>query len=193
MTQDLSFVEMMSRLKSGDEAAARRIFEEYTERLIALARGRLGERLRQKVDPEDVLQSVYKSFFRRHARGQFHLEGWDSLWAMLAVITMRKCGRAVRRFRTGMRDLRVEASPDGVPEGWEGPARDPAPEEAAILAEMVERLLQGLEGREREIVTLSLQGASVVEISAQVGRTRRTVQRVLRHVHQHLEKLGTET
>ena len=42
-----------------------------------MARLRLDSRIRQKVDPEDVLQSVYKSFFLRCGAGQFDLSGWD--------------------------------------------------------------------------------------------------------------------
>lgn len=192
MSADASFDEMMSRLRAGDAEAARDLFDRYAGRLIALARSRLGQRLRQKVDPEDVLQSVYKSFFVRHAQGQFHLAGWDSLWGMLTVITLRKCGRLVTRFRAGMRDMRLEVAPDAADDGWEGLTRDPAPEEAAMLAETVEQLLRGLEGRERDMVLLSLQGASVAEISEQVGRTRRTVQRVLKRVHEQLEQLREE-
>ena len=172
-----SFDDLMARLRAGDEEAARTLFDRYAERLIALARSRLGQRMRQKVDPEDVLQSVYKSFFLRQAAGQFHLAGWDSLWGMLTVITMRKCGRLVTHYRAGMRDLRREAAADAVPDDWDALAHEPAPEEAAMLAETVEQLLRGLEERERDMVRLSLQGLSVAEISSQVGRTRRTVQR----------------
>ena len=56
MADERSFDDLMARLRAGDADAARSVFERYTERLIALARSRLGKRLRQKVDPEDVLQ-----------------------------------------------------------------------------------------------------------------------------------------
>jgi RNA polymerase sigma-70 factor (ECF subfamily) len=92
MTQDATFAELMARLSQGDEAAAVQIFQRYAQRLIALARDRLGQVLRQKVDPEDVMQSVFKSFFARHADGQYKLDSWDSLWALLTTITLRKCG-----------------------------------------------------------------------------------------------------
>jgi RNA polymerase sigma factor (sigma-70 family) len=108
---------------------------------------------------------------------------------MLTVITLRKCGRLVTHYRAGMRDLRREAADDAVPEDWDALTRDPAPEEAAMLSETVEQLLRGLEERERDMVRLSLQGLAVAEISVQVGRTRRTVQRVLKRVQEQLEQL----
>jgi RNA polymerase sigma-70 factor (ECF subfamily) len=194
MPPEPSFEELMVRLRQGDEEAARHIFQEYAERLIALARSRLGQRLRQKVDPEDVLQSVYRSFFTRHARGQLQLDGWDGLWGLLTIITLRKCGRWVERFTSQKRSMAAEVALGGDADSsaWEAVARDPTPVEAAILAETVEDLIQGLEGRERDIVTLGLQGCTVAEISAQVGRTRRTVQRVLKRVQDHLLALRDE-
>lgn len=184
---DLSFNDLMTRLRAGDEHAARQVFQQYAGRLIALARSRLGSGLRQKVDPEDVLQSVYKSFFTRQARGQVEAADWDGLWSLLTVITLRKCGRWVERFHTGMRRLAAEVGPDSA-SSWEAVASDPTPEEAAMLTETVERLLEGLEGRERQIVALALQGADVAEIAAEVGRTRRTVQRVLARVKEQLQE-----
>jgi RNA polymerase sigma-70 factor, ECF subfamily len=183
---DPSFNDLMTRLRAGDEHAARQVFHQYTSRLIALARSRLGSGLRQKVDPEDVLQSVYKSFFTRQARGQVEAADWDGLWSLLTVITLRKCARWVERFHTGMRHLAAEVGPDSAA-SWEAVASDPTPDEAAMLTETVERLLEGLNGRERQMVTLALQGAEVAEIAAEVGRTRRTVQRVLARVKEQLQ------
>jgi RNA polymerase sigma-70 factor (ECF subfamily) len=188
VSPELSFNDLMTRLRAGDEQAARQVFQQYAGRLIALARSRLGSRLRQKVDPEDVLQSVYKSFFTRQVRGQVEAADWDGLWSLLTVITLRKCGRWVERFHTGMRHLDAEVlagSADSA--SWEAVASDPTPEETAMLTETVERLLHDLEGRERQIVTLALQGAAVAEIATEVGRTRRTVQRVLARVKEQLQ------
>jgi hypothetical protein len=57
-------------IRSGDAGAAAPVFQRFAGRLIAPARSRLGDRLRAKVDPDDVVQSVYKSFFLRHANGE---------------------------------------------------------------------------------------------------------------------------
>jgi RNA polymerase sigma-70 factor, ECF subfamily len=188
VSPELSFNDLMTRLRAGDEQAACQVFQQYAGRLIALARSRLGSRLRQKVDPEDVLQSVYKSFFTRQVRGQVEAADWDGLWSLLTVITLRKCGRWVERFHTGMRRLDAEVPVGGdSATSWEAVASDPTPEEAAMLTETVERLLHGLEGRERQIVALALQGAAVAEIATEVGRTRRTVQRVLARVKELLQ------
>jgi len=45
-----------------------------------LARGRLELRLQHKIEPEDVVQSAFKSFFLRYGEGALWAEGWDGLW-----------------------------------------------------------------------------------------------------------------
>jgi RNA polymerase sigma-70 factor, ECF subfamily len=188
MSGDASFDELMARLGAGEADAAREVFDRYAARLIALARTRLGEKLRRKVDAEDVLQSVYKSFFVRHAQGGVQAQNWEALWRLLTVITLRKCGRWVEYFHAGRRSVTVEEAGDS--RVGDVVAREPAPDEAAMLTETIERLLRDLEGREREIVTLGLQGLGAAEIATQVGRTRRTVERVLARLKARLEREG---
>jgi RNA polymerase sigma-70 factor, ECF subfamily len=196
MMADESFEAVMRRLKTGDNDAAREVFQRYAHRLIGLARSRLGTLMRQKVDPEDVVQSVFKSFFVRQVDGRIDLDDWNGLWAMLTVITLRKCGHRIEYFRAACRDLRREAdrspSPDESGAAWEAVARDPTPSEAALLSETLEQLLQPLDERERQIAVMSLQGFTIVDIANEVKRSERTVQRVLDHVRKRLRRLRGE-
>lgn len=193
MTPDRPFADVMQRLRAGDQDAAALVFRRFADRLIALARGRLDPVIRAKLDPEDVLQSVFRSFFSRHAEGQFELENWDSLWSMLVVLTVRKCGRRAGYFHAARRDVQRERAPtpsvkdSGV--GEEQMAADPTPAEAAMLTETVEQLMHRLEGSERQILALRLQGYTIPEISAQLGRAERTVERVLERVRRWLQRL----
>ena len=194
MSSDPSFDDLMARLRAGQNDAATQVFNRFASRLIALARKRLGPQVLQKVDPEDVLQSVFKSFFVRYPSGQFGgFESWDNLWAMLAVITLRKCGRRMDYFHAACRDVRREvagqAASDGSASDLGAPGDEPTPSEAAMLTETVERLMRCLEGRHREILALSLQGYRPPEISNRLRCTERTVYRVLGRVKQCLEAM----
>ncbi len=173
MTEPSSFEQLMARLQARDESAAAEVFGRFANRLIGLARQHLDGRLRQKVDPDDVMQSAMKSFFLRHAEGRFELRDWDSLWAMLVVITLRKCGHKVEHFRAARRDVRREAAPlvsdDSLP-SWEAVASEPTPSRAALLTEAVEQVMQSLDDpRERRVLELSLQGHDTAEVSAAVA------------------------
>ena len=61
-----------------------RVFRQFANRLIGLAHAHLDTALRQKVGPEDVAQSVFRSFFRRQADQPYDLESWDGLWSLLS-------------------------------------------------------------------------------------------------------------
>jgi RNA polymerase sigma-70 factor (ECF subfamily) len=187
-----SFEDVMARLRAGDADAAATVFDRFAGRLVALARTRLDARLRTKVDPEDVLKSVYKSFFLQQAVGQLKPVGWDSLWTLLTVLTVRKCGRWRERFGTLGRAVgrEIEASEGDGRSGWEleALAGEPGPEEAAELADLVESLLRDLEGRDRDIVSLRLQGYTPAEIACQLNRPERTVFRVLDRVKKSLRR-----
>jgi RNA polymerase sigma-70 factor (ECF subfamily) len=197
MAKGDSFDDVMARLRGGDEVAAAEVFHRFASRLIVLAGKHLDGRLRQVVDAEDVLQSVYRTFFRRHGQEEFAFDGWGGLWALLTVLTVRKCGRWREHFTAAVRDVDREVARGGgnslsSPE-LEALAREPSPLEAAALADRVEALLRGLEGRDRDIVTLRLQGFTPAEIAAQLGRPERTVFRVLDRVKKRLRRLcGTE-
>jgi RNA polymerase sigma-70 factor (ECF subfamily) len=196
MADDPSFDALMARLQAGDDEAAARVFHRFAGRLIALARSRLGGRVRQKVDPEDVAQSAFRSFFAGQADGQFALEDWDGLWGLLTLITLRKCHRQCERFTAGRRDVRREVSAPcpaaGSGVAWEALAREPTPADAAVMTELVDDLMGALDGRERHILELRLQGYAVPEIGAAVGRTERTVHRVLERVRKRLERMNAE-
>ena len=192
MDQDDSFQDWIGRLRAGDDEAASRLFHRYARRLVGLASRKLALGLRRKVDPEDVVQSVFRSFFVRHADGQYELQDWDSLWAILTVITVRKSinqGKFhTRERRDAYREVASPAAGDSH-SGWELAASDPTPEEALMLAETVDHLMQQHDERDREIVTLALQGFSVREISEQVHYAERTVRRVLQRVREYLESV----
>jgi RNA polymerase sigma-70 factor (ECF subfamily) len=190
MSVEASFGDLMVRLRRGDGSAAAAVFHQYARRLVGLARSRLNGRLRQKVDPEDVVQSAFGSFFRRQAGGDVEVGSWDSLWSLLAVITVRKCGRWAAYFRTARRDVRREVAPrpgrDDFGPGPEGEARGPTPAEAAMLAETVEGLARSLDARERRILELSLEGLKAPQISARLGCSERTVFRMRERIKTRL-------
>jgi RNA polymerase sigma factor (sigma-70 family) len=179
------FDDLLAGLRRGDATAATALFGRYSERLIALARKRLDGRTRQKVDPEDVVQSVFRSFFRRHNKGKVSVADADGLWSLLAVITARKCINRVRFFHAACRDVLQENEP-GTGEQEEVAGAEPSPEEATLLEETLERLMSSLDARERDMLTLALQGYSPREIAEHVERSERTVQVLLQQIRKRL-------
>jgi RNA polymerase sigma factor (sigma-70 family) len=174
---------------------AGQIFERFSRRLIGLARAHLNARLQYKVEPEDIVQSAYKSFFLRYGDGALAVEGWNGLWGLLTTITLRKCADRARFHRAQSRDLARESqSTDegGTPPWMESAGREPTPDQAAVLAETVEGLLRRLDVDERTIVEMSLQGCSTQEISERTGRAERSVRRIRESIRKQLERQQVE-
>jgi RNA polymerase sigma-70 factor (ECF subfamily) len=188
-----SFAEWLARLRARDDTAARELFDRFACQLIALARGRLAGALRHKVDPEDIVQSAYKSFFRSHGEGKVELESWNSLWGLLTLITLRKCADRAAYHRAECRDLAREAAAEPETPWPEAPGREPTPFEAVALGETVEQLLAALDEDERPILELSLQGYTTQEISARLGRAERTVRRLREQIRNRLERMQAES
>jgi RNA polymerase sigma-70 factor (ECF subfamily) len=190
-----SFAEFLALLQDKDNAAAQDLFARFTHQLIALARRHISAGLRHKVDPEDVVQSAYKSFFFRYEAGKVVVVNWNSLWGLLTVITVRKCADQAAYHRAERRDAAREVSvfrgDEATP--WLDPlGREPTPLEAAMLSETVDRLLDGLDDEERPIVEMSLQGHTTREISERLGRAERTVRLLRERVRHRLERMQRE-
>jgi RNA polymerase sigma-70 factor (ECF subfamily) len=179
---------LIERWKSGDQAAAEAIYQRYARRLSALAATHMSQRLARRVGPDDIVQSVFRTFFRRSRDGQFEIDHSNSLWRLLVRITLNKIRSKVEHHHAGRRDVSMEVSPARDEFGPEAMAHDPTPAEAAALNDEIEALLVGLEPPEPEILRLCFQGYSASEIAAQVGCSRWTVRRVLDRIGHRLER-----
>jgi RNA polymerase sigma-70 factor (ECF subfamily) len=191
-----SFADFLARLHSRDDAAAQELFGRFAHQLIALALRHIDTTLRHKVDAEDVVQSVYKSFFVRYGLGNLDIVNWNSLWGLLTLITVRKCAERAAYHRAECRDAAREVSPPRGDESapWLEPlGREPTPLEATVLSETVEQLLAGVDEEERPIVELSLQGYTTREISDRLGRAERTVRLLRERVRHRLERMQRES
>jgi RNA polymerase sigma-70 factor (ECF subfamily) len=169
--------DLLRRLRAGDPQAAEAIFDRYARQLVRLADRHLSRKLAGRLDGEDVVQSVFRTFFRRSAAGEFEVDASDRLWRLLVTITLRKA-RAKGRFHTAVaRDAGAEAGGDPGP--IEAAARDPGPIEAAALVDQIESLLQGLPPLYARMLDLKLRGHTVTDIAADLGVSRQTVHRAI--------------
>jgi RNA polymerase sigma factor (sigma-70 family) len=178
-----SVTHWLGDLKNGGQAAAQPLWERYCNRLIGLARSRLGPaRARAAANEEDVAQSAFNSFFNGVAQGRFpRLDDRNDLWRLLAVIAVRK---AVNQHRYEGRLVRggdkVFESPEAL-DDLKASAK-PTPEQVAMFAEEVSRRLGMLNDEQREIAQLKMEGYKDVEIAKQTGHSRATVARRLQMI-----------
>jgi RNA polymerase sigma factor (sigma-70 family) len=183
---------LVARWRGGDQAAAAELFRRYAHRLVALARRQLPGKLSQRVDPEDVVQSVYRCFFANARDDRYDLEHGGDLWRLLVAITLDKLRDQLKWNTRAKRTVDREQTV-GSDESWRGIevhllARKPSVLEALTLAEALEQFMHRLEPLDCRILELRLQGYNLEEIAAQVGRSLRTVCRVLERIKQQMQQ-----
>lgn len=178
--------DLLARWRAGDQGAAAELFQRYASRLIALARSRLSTKLAQRVDPEDVVQSAYRSFFGDAKDGRCEVQRGGDLWQLLVTITLHKLQDQVKRHRRAKRAVDRELNV-GSEESWTSveahlATQVPSPMEAVALADEVEQIMRDLKPLYRRILELRLQGYNIDEIAAATQSGERTVRRVLEQV-----------
>ncbi|MEX2187731.1 MAG: sigma-70 family RNA polymerase sigma factor [Pirellulales bacterium] len=187
---DGDMADLLARCRKGDQAAADAIFHRYVNRLVAFARTRLSAKLAQRVDPEDVVQSVYRSFFTRARDGQYTLDRNGDLWRLLATITINKLHKQVefhsaqKRSFDREQSLSAEDSLGNFPA--EQLAREPSPADATAAVEELQLVMESLSPLQRQMLELYLQGNDIAEVAEAVQRSERAVRRLLALVKQQL-------
>lgn len=181
----------------GDDAAAQEIFDRYVIQLINYAQVRLSSVLQSRIDPEDIVQSAYRSFFRKAREEGLALERNGDLWRILAAFTLNKTRSYIEKELAAKRSpLREQRN-----EFWIAAVqREPSPEETASLIEQVTLFIEKLKPRDRRILELRLRGESIDEISTELAHpdpesnlpsihvSHATIRRVLRESKNALER-----
>ena len=183
---------LVDRWRAGDQDAARQLFDRYVERLVALARKRISNRLAARVDPDYIVQSVFRTFFGRVRAGQFQIEHEEDLPKLLMRITVHKTLRQAEFHRAAKRDIGAEAGQDGNPSDAlaEMLAREPTPQETFYFLDQLEHFLANLNPQERQIVELRMQGFGTEEIAQRLGTYDRKVRRTLERIRGLAEQEG---
>ncbi len=151
--------------------------EQFSDRLLRLAASRLPTSLNSRMDPEDIVQSVFRSFFSRHEQGKFQFQQLPELWRILAAITYHKVQHAIRHHRQQQRDARRELSGESHVNELE--ATSPTASSILLMMETFDRILAQLPKTHQEVVRLRLEGFSIEEIAQQLELSTRTVDRGL--------------
>jgi RNA polymerase sigma-70 factor (ECF subfamily) len=182
---------LLRRLRGGETDAATLLYLRYAERLGSLASAQRGADLTSRLDAEDLVQSIFRTFFRRAAEGYYDVPEGEDLWKLLLVIALHKIRDACSFHRAAKRDVRATHAGDGFEQSVDGlTSRD---ETALIeLRLVVEEILGELPSSQRSIVELRIEGFRVEEIAQKTGRSRRTVERALQDFRAQLGALMRE-
>ena len=182
---------LLRRIQHGHSDASTELYLRYAQRLIAVAAAETSPELAQRVDPEDIVQSVFRTFFRRAKLGQYTVPEGEELWRLLLVIALNKIRSTGAFHRAAKRDVKLTTGGTGYEHAVESQAaRD---EEALSLLRMViDDLLRDLPEAHRKIIELRIEGHEVNEIATAVQRSKRSVERELQDFRNRLRLLIKE-
>ena len=187
MEPEQSVTLWFDQLRKGNEQAASQLWQRYFQRLVQLAKQRLGATPNRLVDEEDVAVSVFHAICRGAAKGHFpDISNRDDLWRILLTSTKRKVIdhlRHVNREKRGggavhSESVFMNADEEG---GLDAFAEDqPTPELLAEMEENLQHLLSLLRDDSlRQIAIQRMEGHSNKEIAESMGVTPRTIERKL--------------
>jgi hypothetical protein len=121
MSAQDEFTELIDRARQGCQDSIRILVEQYREPVLRVIRKLLDRRLRSKLDPIDVLQSVWRTFVR-HESWQKHFDDPGHFIAFLTGIAAHKTMNVNRHFLDTekalvIRERRIEAAAEAPADG----------------------------------------------------------------------------
>ena len=171
----------VNSLRQGDPDATRTVFDQYVDKLVGMARKRISQRLVSRIDAEDVVQSVFRTFFHRAKEGQFEFHDPDDICKTLARITIHKVFRQVAHHQAAKRNAGREMGSGDEDQDLvvNLVSREPSPQEAAELLDHMEHFLSQLKPQDRQILEMRMQGFTTVEIAQKMEITDRKIRRLM--------------
>ncbi len=194
MSKSTNVSHWIDLVKAGDSTAANRIWQRYFDRLVRSVRGRLYGQNRAVSDEEDIVLSVFDSFYNAAENGRFpDLSDRDDLWRLLLRMAARKVvdkrrhdqrqrrGGSVRLHsldRAGDDEHVIQAIGD-----------EPSPEMVLMLQESVEHFFSHLGvGQLRDLAGAKLEGYSNAQLAQRFGCSQRTIERRLHLIREKCQQ-----
>jgi RNA polymerase sigma-70 factor, ECF subfamily len=182
---------LILRSRNGDQDAATKLYARYSSRLANLVAKQCSAALARCAGVEDIVQSVFGSFFRHVGHGYYDIPGGDELWKLLLVIALNKVRGKASYYHAAKRDMHrtihgaaAEQHIESLPN-----SRQPTSEHLELV---VNEILERLPSQNRSMVQLRLDGCEVAEVARLTGRSKRSVERILQDTRIQLRELLRE-
>jgi RNA polymerase sigma factor (sigma-70 family) len=188
MSEPHSDKSLLRGVNAGTASGAEKVNREFRQKLHALADRGMDNRLRRREDPEDIVQSVLGTVFRRAAQGQLHFEHRSELWRLLETVTRHTLIKHAEHHKAKKRTPNVEESKDaGALYGDE-----PTADQIAVTKDLIDKMLEGLDQSYSKIALLLEEGHSERAIAEHLKCTRSAVTTKIGRLRKRLQALLEE-
>lgn len=194
MSQASDVSHWIDLVKQGDPDGVNQIWHHYFERLVRAVRVRLQGQNRAVRDEEDIVLSVFDSFYDAAENGRFpELSDRDDLWQLLLRMAARKVidkrRHDLRQRRGGALKHRDLGQTDDDQQILEAIADEPSPEMVLMMQEFVESFFSHLGvGQLRDLAGAKLEGYSNAELAARFECSERTIERRLHLIREKCQQ-----
>jgi RNA polymerase sigma-70 factor (ECF subfamily) len=188
------FATLLARARQGDQGAVAELARQYEPEVRLVAHVRLGRALRPYLDTVDLVQSVHRTLALGLREDKFDISSPDKLVALALTLVRRKVARHWRRLQRQQRLSGGPADTGNLPQllaALSSPQADPARD--AQLNEAVGRICAGMDGVERQLMELRLQGYSTAEAARELGLDADVLRVRLSRLRQRLRATGLFT
>jgi len=156
-------VQLLGRIRTGDQGAVESLFQRYAAPLQRWAHGRLPSWARGALDTHDLVQDTFTHVVQRIGEFEPRHEGAFQAYLRQALLN---------RVRDEIRRVKRKAPAEPLDSG--SPASDPSPLEEAIGQEAQERYdaaLQRLRDDDREAIILRIElGYAYADVAEALGK-----------------------
>jgi RNA polymerase sigma factor (sigma-70 family) len=184
--------QLLEDLRQGNRDAATSLYERYADRLRQLIRSKCSAALARRLDADDILQSVFHAFFKGAKGGCYQVPAGEEIWPLLLVIALNKIRTQGSFHRAAKRDVRLTCGLDESKSLKRAVLDLEAPESVPFMQMVADEALERIPQNQREIIELRMAGYEVEEIAQLVGRSKRTVERILQSCRQLLSQILCE-
>jgi RNA polymerase sigma-70 factor (ECF subfamily) len=193
MAEELTFKDLIRRIRLGDNDAAAEVVRRYEPAIRRTVRVHLVDpSLERLLDSMDICQSVLGSFFVRMNLGQFEVESPRQLLRLLEAMTRNKLNDQARRLGAARRDVHLLRQADGerlddIPGSGTSPSR------ALLARELLEQVRARLSAEEWFLAEQRTLGREWADLGLELGRTPESLRKQLERACQRvLRELGLD-
>ncbi len=204
-TRGETTTKLLSRMRAGDRFAFDGYFERHSARVLVYINYNMGDRLRRKIDPADILQNLYLKIYKNFDAFCTRIEEQGSHRVLIRMADHAITEAYRHHFKVAGRDARRERtaaflkSESGNTMGLV----DWVPSDATSITARVTRdeeyrrvmsMLQHLSPLEQYVtVARVIEGVPAQEIGERLGKTRGAIQMIVARARDKLrDRLGSD-
>lgn len=180
MADEMSFRELLRRVRAGDPEATRELALRYEPDIRRAASRPLNDlHLRNLLDSMDICQAVLAEFFIRAADGQFELTQPEELLKLFVTMARNQVLDESRHHKAARRDHRRQVA--DLSEHCLGSFTDDCPTPSRIVSarELLEEVSRRLSPQERDLLEQRANGQEWTSLAQQHGSSPSTLRKKL--------------